>query len=174
VTIGGRTGWTLRCYLGEDPVFLSTGNRIQIYSAPGDLENYLTESDPDHDLAELAVWPEIRKAVADGEAAVLAGPENTYTIDGLAENLLAGPEAVSGPQLELAAELLLDAAAARGDSETTEALGSASPLGNLVGAIIRPDPERLSPAPPFDDEVAAWTILVDRFAGTLDWDGERG
>jgi hypothetical protein len=174
VTIGGRTGWTLRCYLGEDPVFLSSGNRIQMYSAPGDLENYLTEADPQHDLATLAVWPDIRKAVADGEAAVLAGPENTYTLDGLAANLLEGPEAVSGPQLELAAELLLDAAAARGDSETTEALGSASPLGNLVGSIIRPDPERLAPAPPYDDEVAAWTILVDRFAGTLDWDGERG
>ena len=55
-----------------------------------------------------------------------------------------------------------------------EALGSASPLGNLVGATIKPDPERQAPAPPYDDEVAAWTVLVERFGGTLDWDGERG
>ena len=61
----------------------------------------------------------------------------------------------------------------RGDDETIEALGSASPLGNLVGAIIKPDADRLAPSPPFDDEVAAWSVLVERFAATLDWDGER-
>ena len=174
ITVGGRTGYTLRCYLGDDPIFLSSGGRIQIYSAPEDLENYLTIADPDHSLAGLAVWPDIRKAVADGQAAVLAGPENTYVVDGLDKSLLAGPEAVDAKQLELAVELLVDAALQRGDTESTEALGTASPLGNLVGATIRPDPQRLAPAPPFDDEVAAWTVLVDRFTGTLDWDGERG
>ena len=125
-------------------------------------------------LATLAVWPDIRKAVADGEAAVLAGPENTYLMDDLDRSLLEGPDAVDRKQLELAVELLVDAAIQRDDQETIDALGSASPLGNLVGATIKPDPERQAPAPPFDDEVAAWTVLVERFAGTLDWDGERG
>ena len=119
------------------------------------------------------MWPDIRKAVTDGDAAVLAGPENTYVLDGLDQALLEGPDAVDRKQLELAVELLVDAALQRGDSETTDALGTPSPLGNLVGAVIRPDPDRMAPAPPFDDEVAAWTVLVDRFASTLDWDGER-
>jgi hypothetical protein len=131
-------------------------------------------ADPQHALASLAVWPEIRKAVTDGEAAVLAGPENTYLMDGLDKSLLEGPAAVDRKQLELAVELLIDAALQRGDSETTDALGSASPLGNLVGATIKPDPERQAPAPPYDDEVAAWSVLVDRFSATLDWDGDRG
>jgi hypothetical protein len=174
ITIGERVGYTLRCYLGEDPVFLSDGGRIQIYTSPEDLENYLMEIDVSHQLATLAVWPDIRKAVTDGEAAVLAGPENTYVLDGLDRALLEGPDAVDRKQLELAVELLVDAALQRGDSETTDALGTASPLGNLVGAVIRPDPDRMAPAPPFDDEVAAWTVLVDRFSSTLDWDGERG
>ena len=174
VTIGGRTGYTLRCYLGEDPVFLSSGGRIQIYTSPEELENYLTEADPKHALATLEVWPDIRKAVADGEAAVLAGPENTYQVDDLDKGLLEGPEGVDRRQLELAVELLVDAALQRGDAETVEALGSSSPLGNLLGAAIKPDPERQAPAPPYDDEVAAWSVLVERFGGTLDWDGERG
>lgn len=174
ITIGGRTGYTLRCYLGDDPVFLSQGGRIQIYTAPADLENYLTDANPQHALASLEVWPDIRKAIADGEAAVLAGPENTYQMDDLDRRLLEGPDAVDRRQLELAVELLVDAALQRGDTETTEALGSASPLGNLVGAIIKPDADRLAPAPPYDDEVAAWSVLVDRFSATLDWDGERG
>ena len=31
----------------------------------------------------------------------------------------------------------------------------------------------MTPSPPFDDEAAAWSILVDRFVSTLDWDGDR-
>jgi len=174
ITVAGRTGWTLRCYLGDDPVFLSAADRIQIYSSPESLENYLTETDPDHSLAALAVWSDIRQAVGDGEAAVLAGPENSYRLDGLAQDLLADPGTVERGQLSLAVELLTDAAVARGDTETTDALSTATPLGNLVGAITRPDPDRQTPSPPFDDEAAAWSILVDRFASTLDWDGERG
>jgi hypothetical protein len=70
--------------------------------------------------------------------------------------------------------LLVDSALQRGDTETTEALGTASPLGNLVSATIKPDADRQAPAPPYDDEVAAWSVLVERFSETLDWDGERG
>jgi len=173
VTVGERTGWTLRCYLGEDPVFLSQGDRIQIYSSPEALENYLIETDPQHSLASLGVWPDIRTAVVEGDAAVMAGPENTYLLNGLAKDLLAGPENVDRDQLTLGVELLVDAATARGDTETVEALGSSTPLGNLVSIIIKPDPARMTPSPPFDDEAAAWSILVDRFVSTLDWDGER-
>jgi hypothetical protein len=132
------------------------------------------ETDITHRLSTLEVWDEIRRAVTDGDAAVLAGPENTYRLDGLAAALREGPEAVDGKQLELAVELLIDAALERGDAETVEAVGSSTPLGNLISAITRPDPDRLPPSPPFDDEAATWSVLVDRFAATLDWDGARG
>jgi hypothetical protein len=174
ITVGGRTGFTLRCYLGDDPVFLAENHRIRIYASAEDLENYLMETDVTHRLSTLEVWPEIRTAVTDGDAAVLAGPENTYRLDGLAEALKEGPEGVDGKQLELAVELLIDAALERGDEETVEAVGSSTPLGNLISSITRPDPDRLPPSPPFDDEAAAWSVLVDRFAATLDWDGRRG
>ena len=172
VTVGGRTGWTLRCYLEDEAVFLSKSNRIQIFSTDEKLENYLTDAGADHKLASLAVWPEIREAIDGGDAVVVAGPENTYVLDGLADELLAGPAAVNRRQLELAVELLTDAATARKDDETADALSSATPLASLTSAIIKPDPDRMAPAPPFDDESAAWSILVDKFAATLDWDGE--
>ncbi|WP_420120362.1 primosomal protein [Nakamurella sp.] len=174
ITVGGRTGYTLRCYLGDEPVFLAENHRIQVYSSAEELENYLMTADVTHRLSTLEVWPEIRTAVTDGEAAVLAGPENTYRLDGLADALKEGPEAVDGRQLELAVELLIDGALERGDEETVEAVGSSTPLGNLISAITRPDPDRLPPSPPFDDEAAAWSVLVDRFAATLEWDGSRG
>ena len=172
ITVGGRTGWTLRCYLEDEAVFLSKSNRIQIFSTDEKLENYLTDAGADHKLASLAVWPEIREAIDGGDAVVVAGPENTYVLDGLAEELAVGPEAVNRRQLELAVELLSDASIARKDDEAADALSSATPLASLTSAIIKPDPERMLPAPPFDDEVAAWSILVETFAATLDWDGQ--
>ena len=36
-----RTGWTLRCYLGDDPVFLSTDRRISVFDSPAALEDYV-------------------------------------------------------------------------------------------------------------------------------------
>ncbi len=172
IIVGGRAGWTLRCYLDDEPVFLSKANRIQIFSSDEKLENYLTDAGADHKLASLAVWPEVRDAIDGGEAVVVAGPENTYRLDGLGDDLLTGPKAVDRRQLELAVELLTDAAAARKDDETAAALSSATPLSSLISAIVKPDPDRMAPAPPFDDEVAAWSLLVDTFAGTLEWDPE--
>ncbi len=173
ITVGGRTGWTLRCYLGDDPVFLSTDHRIHVFESPAALEDYIAGPASDHRLAALSIWEEVQTAIREGQAAVLAGPENSYQMDGLNESLAAGPEAVDSGQLDLAAELLVDAAKERGDEETIEALGSASPLGNLVSAITRPDEDRLAPSPPFGEEAAAWSVLVDRLAGTLDWRDEK-
>ncbi|QNK83089.1 primosomal protein [Nakamurella sp. PAMC28650] len=172
ITVAGRSGWTMRCYLEDQPVFLSKANRIQIFSSDEKLENYLTDAGADHKLASLAVWPEIREAIDGGDAVVVAGPENTYELDGLGDNLMTGPGSVDRRQLELAVELLTDAAVARKDEETSDALSSATPLSSLISAIVKPDADRMPPAPPFDDEVAAWNILVDRFASTLEWDGE--
>lgn len=170
VTIGGRTGTTLRCYLDDEPVFLSKMGRIQIFSDDETLENFITDVSVEHKLSSLEVWPEIREAIDAGNAVVVAGPENTYVLDGLADALGEGPKAVNRRQLELAVELLTDAATARKDVETVDALGTATPLGNLVRAVVKPDPDRLPPLPPFDDEVTIWTALTDRFADTLEWD----
>ncbi len=54
VTVDGRTGWTLRCYLGDDPVFLTKANRIQIFTSPAKLENYLADAAVDHQMVKLS------------------------------------------------------------------------------------------------------------------------
>ncbi len=173
VTVGGRTGTTLRCYLDDQPVFLTNRGRIQIFSTDEALERYITDSSEEHSLADLEVWDEIKDAIAAGSASVISGPENHYRLDGLAQDLGAGPTEVNAAQLGLAVELLTDAATARGDEESTDALTTATPLSNLIRAIVTPDPNRLAPAPPFDDEAGAFAVLVDRFGQSLDWDLDR-
>ncbi|GGM02207.1 primosomal protein [Nakamurella endophytica] len=170
VAVDGRTGWTLRCYLDDEPLFLAVGDRIQIFSSDEALEDYVTGTGADHRLSSLEIWPQVRDAIDGGDAVVVAGPENSYQLDGLTEALAAGPAAVPAERLDLAVELLTDAAAARRDTATADALSTATPLGSLVRAITRPDPGRLPPAPPFDDEAEQWQELVARFAASLDWD----
>lgn len=165
-----RVGWTLRCYLDDAPVFLSRGGKTLIFSSPDGLENYIVDSTAENSLSALDAWTSIREGIDAGDAAVLAGPENTYQLVGLDEALLAGPASVRPGQLSLAVELLTDAAAARKSDDVAHALSTASPLGSLVTAIVKPDAGRMVPAPPYDDEVAAWTSLVDAFAASLEWD----
>lgn len=169
VTVADRTGWTLRCYLDDAPVFLSVTNRIQFFASPAALETYLADPTAENALSRLDAWTTIREAVDGGEASVIAGPENTYRFDGLDDDLLRGPLDVDADRLALAMELLRDAAIARNDDEVAVALGSATALGNLMRAVTQPDPDRLPPSPPFDDEVAAWRALVDTFTEAADW-----
>ncbi len=169
VGIDGVTGYTLRCYLGEDPVFLSESGRIQMFTDTELLATYLADPAANHTMANIEVFGEVRDEAATGDLEIAVGPENTYQLDGLMQQLIKGPGAVDRRQLELAVELLVDAAAVRGDDETAEALGSSSPLGFLVNATLRPDPGRLQPTPPFTDEVTAWNVLLESFVANLDW-----
>lgn len=173
IGVDGRVGWTLRCYLAGAPVFLaeaSASNRILIFSSPEGLENFIVDSTAENTLSALEAWASIREGISAGDAAVLAGPENTYQLDGLDENLLAGPDSVRPGRLSLAVELLTDAGTMRKDDDVAHAFSAASPLGSLVSAITKLGAGRMVPAPPFDDEVAAWRTLVDTFAASLEWD----
>lgn len=169
VTVDGRTGYSLRCYLADDPVFLSEDGRIQLFTDRAELTSYLADATSNHSLNKIEVFADVRDEAVAGDLEIAVGPENTYEIDGLMQQLIHGPAEVNRRQLELAVELLVDAAATRGDDETAEALGSSTPLGFLISAALRPDPARISPTPPFTDEVTAWNVLVESFTERLDW-----
>ena len=98
---------------------------------------------------------------------IYVAPENTYVLNGLAEDLLEGPQAVDPAQLELAVELLLDAADWAGDTETREALATSESLGWLASFVLRPVPQPPTPSPPFQREATRWRELEDRFLGRL-------
>ena len=42
--------YTLRCYLDDEPVFLGSGGRIDVFSSPRALARYLTDNPQGHDL----------------------------------------------------------------------------------------------------------------------------
>jgi hypothetical protein len=160
--------YTLRCYLDDEPLFLGDDGTIEVFRSPRALAKYLGDDGATgHDLAGVSTWPEVVEKATAGELKITVGPENTYVLTGLADDLHDGPAAVDPTQLELAVELITDAAEWAEDDSVSEALQPSESLGWLVSFVLRPDPTRLAPSPPFDTEVASWRQLVNGFVDRL-------
>lgn len=165
--------YTLRCYYGEDestlePIFLGSDGRIDVFTSPRALAKYLANPAEDgNDLADMATWEEVATKATDGSLKIEVDVDNTYVLQGLADDLAGGPDTVDPVQLDLAVELLTDVADWAGDESVGEKLTQSEPLGWLVSFILAPDPTRLAPSPPFDAEVGSWRELVRTFEDRL-------
>ncbi|RCW39920.1 hypothetical protein DFQ14_1131 [Halopolyspora algeriensis] len=161
--------YSLRCYLDDDPVFLGSRGHIDVFTSPRALARFLADEQAtgDTDLARVATWPKVTEKATAGELEVEVDPENTYVLNGLDADLAEGPSEVDPNQLDLAEELLVDAAAWAGDESVEEALQPSQRLGWMVSFILRPSPNRLPPSAPFDIEVATWRELVETFENRL-------
>lgn len=162
--------YTLRCYLDDEPIFLGADGKITVTKSPRALAKYLASAPADNDLAEVSTWDEVAAKATDGTLEIDVETDNTYVLNGLADDFGEGPEAVDPVQLDLAVELLTDAADWADDKTVTEALAQSESLGWLVSFILRPDPtrHRHAPSAPFDAEQQAWQRLVEAFEDRLD------
>ena len=162
--------YTLRCYLDDAPLFLGTDGTIEVFRSPRALAKHLAAGEDDaagHDLATVSTWDDVVAAATAGELKVEVDPDNSYVFTGLADDLAGGPESVDPTQLDLAVELITDAAEWAGDDTVADALAPSESLGWLVSFVLRPDPTRLAPSAPYNAEVAAWKQLVNDFADRL-------
>lgn len=167
----GEEYLTLRCYLEDNPVFLGSGKQIDVFSSPRALARFLaTPEASERDIAKVATWEDVTTAATDGDLTVDVEEDNTYVLSGIADDITDGPDALDPVQLELAVELITDAAQ-WAEPKTAEdglpALAQSEPLGWLVSFVLNPDPTRLTPSEPFTAEVAAWRELVAEFEDRL-------
>ena len=152
---------TLRCYLDDKPVFLGSDGRIDAFDSERAAARWLADGGKDdNDLVAASTWQDVLDKAAVGELTVTVDPMNDYVLVGLDEDIAAGTLEVDPSQLELATELLLDVGEWAGDPAPARALAESESLGWLVSFVIRPNPTRLAPSPPFDREAAAWRELV--------------
>ncbi|HEX4224697.1 MAG TPA: primosomal protein [Pseudonocardiaceae bacterium] len=163
--------YTLRCYLGDDPLFLGTDGKIDVFSSTKALARHLADTaagDPDNDLAQVATWEQVLTAATDGALSPIEIVDsNLYVLTGIDEDIEEGIDAIDPTQLDLVVELPTDAAEWAGDDSVGKALAQSESLGWLVSFVVRPDPNRLAPSAPFDKEVTAWNKLVGDFEGRL-------
>ncbi|WP_409183357.1 primosomal protein [Amycolatopsis sp. VS8301801F10] len=169
IVTSGAEYYTLRCYLDDKPVFLGTEGEIDVFSSPKALLKAIKAGDElaDTDLAGVSTWDEVREKAAADELEIEVDQDNTYVFPGLDEDIAEGPESIDPTQLELAVELITDAAEWAGDDTVETALAANESLGWLVSFVLRPDPSRLEPSAPFDAEQSAWRKLVEDFENRL-------
>lgn len=173
ISVGGQVGYSLRCYLGQEPLFLSRDSAVLVFTKSVALEKFLADERSEHSMAELECFAPIRQALADREATVYVAAENRYALDDLVQQLTAGQQLVDIERLELAEELISDMATAFDDGDMLSKLSSSSELGCLISAIVRPDPMRLPPEPPFDAEAQTLGDLIEKVAQRLVWNPTR-
>ncbi|MGA8545532.1 MAG: primosomal protein [Mycobacterium sp.] len=157
IMIGGRSLYTLRCYFDDRPIFLGRNGRISVFASERALARYLAD-ERDHDLSELSTYDDIRTAATDGSLRIDVTHDNGYVLNGLADDLAAGPDAVDREQLDLAVELLRDVGDYAEDNTADKALATERPLGKLVACVLEPDAVS-KPAPPYAEAVRAWEEL---------------
>ncbi|MGB3441234.1 MAG: primosomal protein [Actinophytocola sp.] len=161
--------YTLRCYLDDEPIFLGSKGKIAVTKSPRALAKHIAQSvNEDNDLSEVSTWDDVATKATDGSLEIEVETDNTYVLNGLADDIEEGPDAVDPVQLDLAVELLNDAADWAGDKSVSEGLAQSESLGWLVSFVLRPDPTRLAPSAPFDAEVESWRALVSDFEERLD------
>ena len=158
--------YTLRCYVDDTPVFLASDGKINVFTSERALIRYLAEAN-EHDLAQLSTFAEVQQAAISGELEIEVSTDNVYVLPGIADDIAEGPRAVDQVQLELAVELVSDAAKAADDDSVSLALAGSAPLGWFVSFVLRPDPTRLAPSAPFDGEAEAWRHLEREFEDRL-------
>lgn len=138
VMAGGGTYYTLRCYYDDKPVFLGRNGRITVFPSERTLARYLAD-EHDHDLSDLPTYDDIRTAATDGSLRMDVTADNVYVLNGLADDLAAGPEAVDRDQLALAVEFIRDVGTYSEDDAVAKLLAPDSAVGGLVGYVLEPE-----------------------------------
>ncbi|OMC09681.1 primosomal protein [Mycolicibacter heraklionensis] len=151
------TFFTLRCYLGDQPVFLGRNGRISVFGSERALARYLAD-EHDHDLSDLSTYDDIRTAATDGSLSIDITDDNVYVLSGIADDLTDGPDALDREQLELAVEFLQDVGTYSEDGVVDETLQPNRPLGRMVSYVL--DRESVNePQRPYAPAVKEWEQL---------------
>jgi hypothetical protein len=168
IVTDSATYLSLRCYLNDKAVFLGSGGKIDVFPSERALLRWIAdEADDTHALNAASTWPEIVEAASSGELEVRVEEMNSYSLAGLSADIAEGTLDVDPAQLELACELLVDVGDWVGNDDARAALAESQPLGWLVSFLVRPNPTRLAPSPPFTAEAKRFRELADDVVARL-------
>lgn len=159
IAIDGRTLYTLRTYLGEQPIFLGKYGQIVTFNNRKAMVRWLAEHS-DHDLASVSTWNTIMDGVNGGDLEITVHPDNTYVFTGLRQDIGRGPEEVDTDQLRQAYELLADSADWADDDSVNSVLVANPALQEYISYMLG-SATGYVPSAPFTAEVDGWKQLED-------------
>lgn len=161
ITMQGRTVYTMRTYLGNQPVFLGRFGEIFTFPSTKQMLRWMLDNN-EHDLANVSTWEDLQTTANSGELIVFVHKDNSYSFRGLTEDIEKGPDAVDTQQMSRAYELMADAADWANDDSLNEYL-LANPrfqdyLGYMMGGT---DQTGYVPSRPYTDKAESWKALED-------------
>lgn len=153
---------SLRCYLGDRPVFLGDGDQVYVFTSGRGLGRYLADND-DSTLSRVATYERVKIAATDGSLDVHVTEDNVYVLAGLDRDIEIGPDMVDADQLGLAVEFITDLANYVGDADLEASVtGRGTALRRFIHYVLNQDDAKLlEPTAPYDDEASDWRDLVD-------------
>jgi hypothetical protein len=143
VVVPEGAGITLRCYVEDVARFLGRDGDIYLFATPADLARFCASTE-DHDLSEIATWPE----VAETDVLPLPSDQDRYDLPELSEVLKEVADGAAGLVDHRAfaqpVEGVRDLAEHAGLKRVDELLAPTSPLGRAFargqtepGAVLR-------------------------------------
>jgi len=165
IVVPAGAGVTLRCYVDDVARFLGRDGEIYLFDSPAALARFCAGTE-DHDLTEIASWPE----VADTDVLPLPADQDRYDLTELAELLSEVADGAAGLMVHRAfaqpIEGARDFAEYAGLRRVEELLSPTSPLGR---AAARGEREPGATLEAQDAAVLrpAWDEVVTEISGAL-------
>jgi hypothetical protein len=165
IVVPEGAGVTLRCYVEDSARFLGRNGEIYVFDTPTDLARFCA-GDEEHDLTEIATWPE----VADTDTMPLPAEQDRYDLTELAEVLAEVADGAAGLVDHRAfaqpVEGVRDIAEYAGLTTVDALLAPTAPLGRAVARGDR-DPEAILRAEDAAVLRGQWDELVTAVSGAL-------
>jgi hypothetical protein len=166
--VPGAAGVTLRCYVEDVARFLGRDGEIFVFDTPLALAKFLSTSTEEHDLTEIASWPE----VADTDTLPLPAEQDRYDLSELTEVLgeVAGgaSDLVDHRILVPPVEGVRDVAEYAGLKRVDELLAPSSALGRAVARAER-EPDATLRAEDAAEIKRNWDDAVAEVTRALVW-----
>ncbi|MFW3169915.1 hypothetical protein [Geodermatophilus sp. CPCC 206100] len=165
VVVPEGAGVTLRCYVEDEARFLGRNGEVFVFPSPEQLTRFCA-GDEEHDLTEIASWPE----VADTDTPPLPAEQDRYDLTELTDVMAEVADGAAGlvPHRAIAqpVEGVRDIAEYAGLDRVEQLLRPTEPLGRAVArAEVEPDaPLRAEDAAAVR---AAWDEVVTQVSGAL-------
>ncbi|WP_018297661.1 hypothetical protein [Corynebacterium lubricantis] len=168
ITAQGTSVYTLRTYLEGQPVFLGRFGEIFTFPTSKQLLRWMLDNN-EHDLANVSTWEDLVSAAHAGELEFSVHKDNSYSLNGIAEDIEKGPDAVDTQQLGKAYELMADAADWAQDDSLNSFLLANPRMQEYLGYMLGSNEQAgYVPSAPFTDKVDGWkemeNMLIKRFS----------
>jgi hypothetical protein len=165
VVVPGVAGVTLRCYVEDVARFLGRDGEVFLFGSPAELAAFCRGTE-DHDLMEIASWPE----VADTDVPPLPADQDRYDLTELTEVLSEVADGAAGlvdhQAFAQPVEGVRDLAEYAGLSRVDQLLAPSAPLGQAV-ARGEADPHAVLRAEDAATLRSEWEQVVAQVSGAL-------